>query len=232
MIQIERSGELWVAIQEALTTTQSQLWTALPGIIQSFDAVAMTCTIQPGIRIQIRDETGAIQSRKLPLLLDCPVVFPGGGGCTLTFPVKPGDECLVVFASRCIDSWWQSGNVQEQADLRMHDLSDGFALVGVRSQPRALPGISTSSAQLRSDNGSAYIDLNPASGKVIIIAPGGFEVVAPTSEFSAKVTIKGLFSYLAGMVGFGQATSNGKRTDETHTHSGVQTGPNNSGPVA
>ena len=64
-----------------------------------------------------------------------PVVFPGGGGFALTFPVAAGDECLVVFASRCIDAWWQSGGVGEPMEPRMHDLSDGFALIGVRSQP-------------------------------------------------------------------------------------------------
>ena len=33
------------------------------------------------------------------------MVFPGGGGFALTFPVAAGDECLVVFASRCIDDY-------------------------------------------------------------------------------------------------------------------------------
>ncbi|MGC8050122.1 Gp138 family membrane-puncturing spike protein, partial [Salmonella enterica] len=78
---------------------------------------------------------------------------------SMTFPVAQGDECLVVFASRCIDSWWQSGGIQEQAELRMHDLSDGFAILGFRSQPRALSNISTTSAQLRSDDGATFIDL-------------------------------------------------------------------------
>ncbi|TJZ75571.1 Gp138 family membrane-puncturing spike protein [Chitiniphilus eburneus] len=231
MLQIERHNNPVADMLIGLEYLQSNLWTALPGYIISFNVEAMTCSVQVTISMKVRDEHGNVSSVAIKPLVDCPVYFPSGGGATLTFPVKPGDECLVVFASRCIDSWWQSGGVQEQADLRMHDLSDGFALVGVRSQPRMLPGISTSSTQLRSDNGSAYIDLNPGSGKVRIVAPGGFEVVAPESEFSAKVTIKGLFTYLAGMVGFGTAFSNSTRTDETHTHSGVQTGGGTSGPV-
>ena len=79
----------WLAV--AFNGLQSKLWTALPGIIQSFDAAAMTCTVQPAIQALVRDEVGSLASVDLPLLLDCPVQFPAGGGCTLTFPVKPND---------------------------------------------------------------------------------------------------------------------------------------------
>ena len=39
----------------------------------------------------------------LPLLVDVPVVFPRGGGVTLTLPVVPAMSAFVVFADRCID---------------------------------------------------------------------------------------------------------------------------------
>ena len=84
------------------------------------------------------------------------MVFPGGGGWSITFPVSKGDEALVVFASRCIDDWWQSGGVGIQPDLRMHDLSDGFAIIGPRSQPRKLnPAISTIAVDSRKHFGIA-----------------------------------------------------------------------------
>lgn len=105
---------------------------------------------------------GSTQSVNLPMLLDCPVGWQGGGGVTLTFPINPGDECLVVFASRCIDAWWALGGIQEQAELRMHDLSDGFAFVGVRSKPRSF-AVSTDAAQLRTDDGLAYVEVNPTT---------------------------------------------------------------------
>lgn len=230
----ERTNDPEVALREAFDGMRAGLWTSLPGTIESFDAEAMTCTVQPALKMLVRGLDGTITSVALPLLVDCPVHFPSGGNCTLTFPVTRGDECLVVFASRCIDSWWQSGGIQEQAELRMHDLSDGFAFVGFRSKPRALAGVSTISTQLRSDDGATYIDLNPTLGKVKIVAPGGFDVVAPLSTFSAGVTITGLLTFIGGMVGsatsgaaavfngilnvIGQITANGKRVDDTHTH--------------
>ncbi|WP_455154510.1 Gp138 family membrane-puncturing spike protein [Cupriavidus campinensis] len=246
----ERVDDPEVALREAFDGLRAGIWTALPGIIQSFSAggdFPLTCAVQPAIKVLVRQQDGSIVSTPLPMLVDCPVQFPSGGNCTLTFPVAPGDECLVVFANRCIDAWWQSGGIQEQAEVRMHDLSDGFVLLGFRSKPRALPNVSTTATQLRSENGSTYIEMNPALQKVKIVAPGGFDVVAPLSTFSAAVTITGLLTFVGGLVGsavsgaaavfngvlnvIGQITANGKRVDDTHTHNGVQPGSGNSGNV-
>ncbi|MGU2444445.1 Gp138 family membrane-puncturing spike protein [Burkholderia cenocepacia] len=245
----ERIDDPLVAQRRILRGHQAEIWTALPGIIESYDVDSQTVAIQPGIKIPIRARDGTVSTVALPQLVDCPAQFPSGGNCTLTFPVARGDECLVVFASRCIDAWWQSGGVQEQADIRMHDLSDGFAILGFRSKPRTLLNVSTSSAQLRSDDGSTYFDLNPTAQTVRIVAPGGFEVVAPTqtytastslevdsptSTFTGALTVKGAFTFLAGLIGsatsgaaavitgtinfIGRLTANGKVIDDTHTH--------------
>jgi len=226
----------------------SSLRVALPGIIQSFDPEAVTCTVQPAIFGQRLGGDNALISEELPTLLDVPVVFPRGGGCTLTFPVKPGNECLLVFSDRCIDFWWQNGGVQEPVDPRQHDLSDAFAIVGPQSQAKKISGISTAAAQFRSDDGSTYFEINPTTKKIKLVAPGGFDVVAPESTFSAKVTITGLLTWMGGMVGslasgtaakitgaiefFGTLKSNNKVIDDTHTHDGVQTGSGKSGKVS
>ena len=152
--------------EKATNSRLTQVWTALPGIIQKFDAGALTCEVQPAIKGRVTQEDGSIQLVNMPLLLDCPVVFPHGGGCTLTFPIKAGDECLVVFASRGIDYWWQLGGIQPPPEARMHDLSDGFVIPGPWSQAQKISGVSTSAVQLRSDDGAAFIELNPGSHNV------------------------------------------------------------------
>ena len=195
----ERMNDPIVAMSVALGGWQSKLHTAGPGIIESFDRDAMTCSVQPAIKGQVRDETGAVQDVDLPMLVDCPVQFPAGGGCTLTFPVKPGDECLVVFSSRCIDSWWQSGGVQSQADLRMHDMSDGFALLGFRSQPRVIGNISSTAAQLRTDDGAAFVEVDAVthainattSGAATVSAQGNITMNAPLVTINGDVKVNG-----------------------------------------
>ncbi|WP_274537266.1 Gp138 family membrane-puncturing spike protein, partial [Escherichia coli] len=79
-------------------SVMSALRVSMPGIVQSFDPDTVTVVVQPAIKGYEPDSNGINQSTTLPLLVDVPVVFPRGGGCTLTFPVKAGDECLVIFA--------------------------------------------------------------------------------------------------------------------------------------
>lgn len=246
MLQLERVNDSQEALRLALDGHQAQVWTALPGIIESFDANAVTCVVQPAIKAEVRAPDGSTQWVALPLLLDCPVAFQRGGGGTLTFPITQNDECLVIFASRCIDAWWSAGGVQVQSEFRMHDLSDGFVIVGPYSQPTKIGNISTNSVQLRSNDGSTFIDLNPTTQKVIITAPGGFTVNAPQSNFSGMVIIQGLLSWLNGMTGstvsgvaaaisgvinfIGSVTSNGKAIDSTHTHHENGAGSNTNPP--
>ncbi|ARF49172.1 phage baseplate assembly protein V [Pantoea stewartii] len=215
-------------------------------IIQSFDAETVTCTVQPAIKGVISDQNGSTQSVALPLLVDVPVVFPRGGGVTLTFPVATGDECLVVFADRCIDFWWQNGGVQESVDPRQHDLSDAFALPGPQSQKRKISAISSSGAQLRSDDGLAYVEVAAGHditvktpGKLSASAEGGAEITAPEIVLNGNVTINGNLSQGMGCSG-GSANINGPVTVKndvtaagislsSHVHSGVQSGSSNTG---
>jgi hypothetical protein len=143
---------------------QSRLWTAMPAIVSSMNNTAMTCECQPAIQGVVTNSQGADQYVNLPLLVDCPITFPSAGGFILTFPIKKGDEVLVVIASRCIDAWWQNGGVQPPMELRMHDLSDGFAIPGPRSQPNVIAGgISSTKVQLRSDDGTFVFGLDGAT---------------------------------------------------------------------
>ncbi len=114
----------------------------------------MTIEAQPAIQGVVEDESGGSEAVNLPLLIHVPIIFPSGGGFLITFPLSEGDEVLVMFASRCIDAWWQSGGIQRPLEYRMHDLSDGFAIPGPRSLPNTVSDISTTDLQIRNDDGT------------------------------------------------------------------------------
>ncbi|HHF8231905.1 MAG: Gp138 family membrane-puncturing spike protein [Klebsiella sp.] len=216
----------------------SAMRVSIPGIIQSFDPDAVTAVVQPAIKGVEHDESGAEVSVSLPLLVDVPVVFPRGGGCTLTFPVTAGDECLVIFADRCIDFWWQSGGIQEPVDGRMHDLSDAFCIVGPQSQAKKISGISTTAAQLRTDDGTAFIEV-AAGGDITATTTGNATINASEIILNGNVTINGNLSQGMGDGG-GTATMRGPVTVTndvtaggkslmTHTHGGVEHGNDSTG---
>ncbi|HBU7489744.1 MULTISPECIES: Gp138 family membrane-puncturing spike protein [Klebsiella] len=216
----------------------SAMRVSIPGIIQSFDPDAVTAVVQPAIKGVEHDESGAEVSVSLPLLVDVPVVFPRGGGCTLTFPVTAGDECLVIFADRCIDFWWQSGGIQEPVDGRMHDLSDAFCIVGPQSQAKKISGISTTAAQLRTDDGTAFIEV-AAGGDITATTTGNATINASEIILNGNVTINGNLSQgmgdgggtatMRGPVAVTNDVTAGGKSLMTHTHGGVEHGNDSTG---
>lgn len=224
----ERSGDQIQALLDVLAGNQSGIWTALPCQVAAVQmGEQMTISAQPliqGLRTLI---SGAQQWVRMPLLLDCPVVFPMGGPFSLTFPIAVGDECLVVFSSRCIDAWWQQGGVQPQADLRMHDLSDGFAIMGVRNKQRRIPSISTTDVELRNEDGSAKIAIAP-DHRIKVNSDVEVVVTAPLTTINGNVNVNGNIHATGTITGDVDVIA-GTISGKTHRHSGVTTGPSNTG---
>ena len=77
-----------------------------------------------------------------------------------------------------MDAWWQSGGIQNQVESRRHDLSDGFAIVGFRSQPAVVFGYSAGTAQLRNKAGDAYVEI--AGSNINIVASGDITINGAT----------------------------------------------------
>lgn len=236
-------GDKPQADQALMDAISAGMRVSIPGIIQSFDADAVTCVIQPVVKGYVPTSDGAANPSNLPLLLDVPVIFPRGGGVTLTFPVKAGDECLVVFADRCIDFWHQNGGIQEAATERMHHLADATAQVGLQSQAQKISGISTTTAQLRTDDGAAFIELDPGSHEVNVVTSGKLTATAEETTVNGPVIFNGPVTFNSSVTqseGKGDASFGGNVTAKgditasnisvkNHTHGGVETGGGQTG---
>ncbi|HDZ1216308.1 Gp138 family membrane-puncturing spike protein [Klebsiella pneumoniae] len=200
-----------------MKSVKKTLRVAMPGVIQSFDPENLTCVVEISV-FSVKPEGKSVDRLDVdnvfyPLILDAPVIFPRGGGVTLTFPVKEGDECLVVFADRCIDFWWQNGNVQNGSRGRMHDYSDAFVIPGPQSQAKKISGISTTAAQLRTDDGSAFIEL---------AAGGAVTINSPQTTVNGPLHVNGAISSTGDQTAAGISQVN-------HTHGGVESGGSSTG---
>lgn len=130
------------------------------GQIVSFNAALQTAVVKISINKQVVDYTkrpAAFIYLPYPLLTDCPVFIPSGGTGYLTFPITAGDPCLVLFNDRDLDNWFAGGANTPANSTRMHDLSDGMVLVGVRNQVGALAAFNEDSAELAYAGGKLKI---------------------------------------------------------------------------
>ena len=103
----------------------ASLHVAMPGRVVAYDAETGTATIQPAVRR--RDMDGRLVTA--PMLNGVPVFLP-----TADFMPQTGDQCMVIFADCCIDGWFDTGSAVVPPAKRMHDLADGFAIVGFRTR--------------------------------------------------------------------------------------------------
>jgi len=193
---------------------------AVPAIVQSFSAgppatVSVVIATNELVTKALDDDPFSVQSEALqiPVLTDVPILIPSAGGFSFTVPITQGDEVLLVFSDTEIDSWLQSGGMNNHpTSQRRHNLSDAVAIVGLRSAPRALSSYSTTSAQVRSDDGTVVIDLKPDQ----------ISVTAPTVLVTGSTTVT---------ISGNNTTSIDGKDFLLHKHSGVAAGLATTGPV-
>lgn len=224
----ERINDDEEMIRSAIEQHMSRMWTSAPARVLSFDpggaGKAPTVSLQITTKGFIKQPDGTQKAVDLPVLQSVPVHFPSGGGMNITFPIAVGDEGMVTFTSRSPDSWQQSGGDQQPPDAAMHSLSNGYFQPGLRANPRAIPNISTTQTEIRSDDGNTKASFSGAGGiglstdqQVNIAAANGVSITGG----AGNVTFTGT------MIVVGEIILNGIHLS-THKHTGVVPGGGNS----
>lgn len=227
------------AHEKRMEKLSNRIRVAIPGIIQAFDASTQLVTVKPAIREMLSFNGKPFEHISLPDLMMVPIILPRAGDFIVTMPVTIGDECLVIFGDMCYDTWWENSQVGNQIDLRRHDLSDGFAILGPWSKPRVISNYSTDSVQIRNEDKSSYVEIKNNTINIITTSEVNVEaetvnveaeevnVTAETAEVTAtSVNIDG------SAVTIGSATTIDDKLFLTHTHTGVQTGAGVTGGVS
>ena len=199
--------------------------TCLPGTVTSYDAGSQRATVQPAVRMRQPDG----REEELPVLNSVPVIWPRSGGASMTFPVKAGDGCLILFNQRSTDEYKNNGKTNTPQDPRMFDMSDAVAIMGF---------VSFSGGGGPDD--AIEIKLG---GSTILVKTDGVEITtsdvkvnAPLSTYSGNVTIQGSLTVQGNMKSEGHlniegpsVSHNGVNIGASHVHGGVQTGGGNTG---
>ena len=111
-----------LSIEEALANLHTTTIAKVTGVN------GKTINCQPVINRFVNDE-----SIQLPEFIEVPPIVLQGGGSYLQFPIAVGDYCLLIITERCFDSWWNGQDFVKALEYRMHDYSDGVALVGLNN---------------------------------------------------------------------------------------------------
>lgn len=132
------------------------------GQIVEFNSTNQTAQVQVMIkRISEIKLDGTIVYQQFPTILNdvpCFVLFGGTG--YLTMPITKGDNCILLFADREIDNWFQNGSYTATTTLRTHDVSDAIAIVGINSLQTSIQSYLTTGIKMAF--GSTNIQLTAA----------------------------------------------------------------------
>lgn len=117
------------AVRAVIDNRLADVHTALPGRIESYDHAQQRASVSPVLRKRYRDG----QEDNYPVITNVPVIWPRGGGGSITMPLQAGDGCLLVFSERSIERWANQGGTRQPGDPRWFDLSDAIAIPGLYS---------------------------------------------------------------------------------------------------
>lgn len=129
----------------ALMETKQLIDTLLLAVEESL-ANMHTCTIAKVTKvntttINCKPVTNRLvngESIELPEFIEVPVLTLQGGSSYIHMPIAVGDYALLFFTERCFDGWYNGQDFKVPLEYRMHDYSDGIALVGVNPLSGAL----------------------------------------------------------------------------------------------
>jgi hypothetical protein len=175
----------------------------IPAKVVSYDDATNRAVIKPLVMLGTTDGQKISRAQ----LSNIPVFRFGGGGFFIRFPVKAGDFGWLKATDRDMSLIMQRGGLEDWPNtLRQHSFSDGMFFPDTLKS-WAIDGANADALVIQSLDGSVCVSLH--SGKIKIEATD-IEVVGNMS-----VT--------------GTMTNNGVNIGSTHVHSGVDTGPSNTG---
>lgn len=127
--------DLGQIIKSSGLNTASELNCMRIGIVKAFYPENLTVQVQIASKKPIGLNPDGTQRVREYALIYAKVCY-----CNpfITYPISVGDECVLLFSDREIESWFINGDVNPESYPRMHDFTDAVALFGIRSIPNMI----------------------------------------------------------------------------------------------
>jgi len=162
----------------------SSMNTCIPGEIVEFDPELQRAKVKCCIRSSFN---GIVVDR--PEIENVPVCFPysSTSGFCLTFPVKQGDQCLILFSQASLDKWKDASSVQDPVGNgipRNFDYNDAIALLGLAPKDFAVQDYQQEMVELRNRSRTARLSFSDSQIYISIAGGTGSDYVPTEMVFS------------------------------------------------
>lgn len=195
--------------------------TCIPAIVDEFDASTQRVSATPAIKYKHISPDGEVTYIDYPKITNIPLAIQRGNGVMITYPIKQGDVCTLIFSQRSIDNFLLEGNIQKPYEgenpltstVRLMDMTDALCFPGVITNKEFISNYSTSAVELRNANGDVKVSLSPT---VLTLTQGAANIELSGGKIKMSASAVEI---------------NGKDWD-THKHSDTQPGTGTTGVVA
>lgn len=177
-------NEIPETLKFCLDQYMKDIYIALPGIVQSYNPATRRAVVIPALSRVFTDNTNA----PLPPLVDVPVIFPCGGGCTMTFPLATGDAVQLNFNQRGIANFKANFHHSLPCDESFFSLNDAVAYAGFGDI--SITPASSTGATLQSNDGANAVILEPA--KIQLKLGTDATVIVQADQIALKLSVANL----------------------------------------
>jgi hypothetical protein len=154
-------------VENVARSVMEEMHTAIPGKITAFNTSTGQATVKPyGTYV-----TGAGKKMAYPSITGVPVIIPQcqSANIQIAFPIKAGDDCLVIVSEQELDAWLGGG--ESENDMRF-DLTSAVAIPGLSSKSSEALKEACSSGNVIINNSGTKLTISKTNVEVI----GNFNV--------------------------------------------------------
>ena len=170
-------------VESAIGYHLEDLHTLLPARIVEIDYKTRKVSVQPSIKKKKRDgDNDAKGLQDMAIIQNIPLIVPAIKLAIISLPIKVGDEVLVGFFERSVDTYLYGDGATpvDPKDYRRHDYNDAVAIVGLNTFSNAL--------EMHPEDLVIKMNATQANECTISLKPNGDVVVDTPAKFVVNAT--------------------------------------------